>query len=77
VPAFAAQSTSGEGMIPKKTVAAAARAVGTRIIRHLVWPGFVAGGGASRPASGEPPAIAGRASAPAAGRIHTAAMTRR
>src|SRR5919198_4925397 len=61
-PAFDAQSTSGEGMTPKNTVAAAARAVGTRIAGHRV-PFGGPGDGLSEPAgntpsaSGDPPAL--------------------
>src|SRR5687768_10549484 len=90
-PAFEAQSTSGEGMTPKKTVAAASAPAGTRIARQRVPGGGLAaaaeGGepGATYAASawGEPPAITGISSpgsepgASGEGSIQTAATTRR
>ena len=72
-PAEVAQSTRGEGMTPKKIVAAVTRI--SEAEDHLAAP---AGDRAS--ASCEPPAIAGtdaRRAGSADGRIQTAAITRR
>src|SRR5262245_16985104 len=82
-PAFDAQSTSGDGMTPKKTVAAAAIPVIARITgqRAPVGPARAA---AMTSASGEPPAIAGSgptlgagSGASASPRIQTQTTTRR
>ena len=62
LPACDAQSTSGDGMMPKNRVAPAASEADTRITMHRVPVGATtslsgAGGGSSS-ASGDPPAIA-------------------
>ena len=91
-PAPETKSTRGEGMIPKNTVPAAAAIVSPMItgqwippIRPGTPPRRPGGSKVSAVASGEPPAIAGRTRCPVsgvgsewyAGRIQTAAITRR
>ena len=69
-----ANSTSGCGMTPKKTVAAAASSAGPTMYQRRP------ASGSTGSASGEAPAIAGRrrpARASRSGRIHIAATTRR